>query len=100
MHAMLLFDLTAVIGTSVILLLSWLWNRRLSPLHDRCMAIGRITRDLSFAAGLACAVKMVATVDDVSMMGPYLATSLLLPLYGITINMAMRVYVRIAADRS
>lgn len=100
MNAKLLFDLTAAGGTGVILLLSWLWNRRMSPLSERCISIGRFTRDLTFAAGLAVAVKMVATVDDIGSMGPYLATSLLMPLYGITINLALRMYVRFAADRS
>ena len=100
MNAKLLFDLTAAAGTGVILLLSWIWNRRMSPLHERFIAIGHITRDLTFAAGLAVAVKMVATVDDIGSMGPYLATSLLMPLYGITINLALRMYARIKADRS
>ena len=100
MNAMLLFDLTAAVGTGAILIVSWIWNRRMSPLRDRYIAMGHFTRDMTFAAGLAVAVKMVATVDDIGSMGPYLATCLLMPLYGTAINLALRMYARIKAERS
>ncbi len=94
MNPMLLIDGRAIAITAVIIIAARVLYHRLPDRRERSIAVGSLVQTLTLGAGILVAVNMLAKVGSPAEMGPHLAVSLLVPLYGVMANIAFTFHAR------
>jgi hypothetical protein len=95
MSLTLYVDIMSIVYILIILSISIALYFKLDDPQERACSIGSFTQTLALAFSFFYAVRMLAVVDKISELGPPLAIVLLTAFYGLLINLAIKIGVRL-----